>query len=82
MKRHLACTLFLVTLMPAAAFAQNKTQPAEEGYTYHIETDFLDGSDLRGDGPRLVVRKAAARVQLIRPRTSFVSELLKSTEAL
>jgi hypothetical protein len=68
-------------------FAQNaakssaKTQPVDE-YSYNFEVDFLDGNDLKGDGPRITVRGGAARVLLIRPRTSFAAELIKSAENL
>jgi len=77
----------LYALLPAAlvsiagpVFAQNDAD--ETGYSYEFKVDFLDGDQLQGDGPRLVVMGTHARVLLIRPRTSFVAELIRTTEAL
>lgn len=67
-----------VAALPAVALGA--PAPMEPGYSYDFETDFIDGDDLTGDGPRIVVRTGSARVLLIRPRTSFRAELLKTLE--
>lgn len=51
-------------------------------YSYEFEADFLDGDDLAGAAPRLQVRAIMRLYPLIRPRTSYVTELLKSVENL
>lgn len=53
-----------------------------EGYGYTFDDDPLNA---RGFGPNdatIRVRARAARTTLIRPRTSFVPEMLKSVENL
>lgn len=72
---------------PVVAVAQtpkdtaSKDTASVDHYSYEFDLDFLDGETLAGDGPILRVRPGAARVQLLRPRTSFVPELKKSVEA-
>lgn len=82
MRRTRPVLLLSLSVFTLAGPALAQTAPQESGYSYDMEVDFLDGSDLKGDGPRLVVRGKHARVLLIRPRTTFVPELLKSTETL
>jgi hypothetical protein len=83
MTRFACFALPLALLFAAApALAENVKSEAEPGYSYVFQTDFVDGDDLTGDGPRIVVRGGPARVLLIRPRTSFMAELLKTTETL
>jgi hypothetical protein len=67
-----------VAVLPAVALGS--PAPTQPGYSYDFETDFVDGDELTGDGPRIVVRTGSARVLLIRPRTSFRAELLKTLE--
>lgn len=71
-----------VLAFPTFAHAAAADAPGNAtGYSYEFEVDFLDGDDLVGDGPRITVRHGHARVLLIRPRTSFKPELLKTLEA-
>lgn len=83
----LALSVLGLGAVSTPAVAQNgqktgaKAQALDE-YSYNFEVDFLDGNDLQGDGPRITVRDRAARVLLIRPRTSFALELIKSAENL
>jgi hypothetical protein len=78
----LSLSLLAVSVSTVAAPARAESANSEPGYSYEMETDFVDGGDLKGDGPRITVRGKYARVLLIRPRTSFVQALLKSTETL
>jgi hypothetical protein len=66
--------------LAAPALAQKSA--ADEGYSYQMEEDFVDGGELGGTGPRLTIRGKQVRVLLIRPRTSFVAQLLKTVETL
>jgi hypothetical protein len=85
--RHSRSILLVAALVStsATAFAEKPkaTQPpriVEYGYT------FTDDALLAGAtgviGMPIVIRPPAARVTLIRPRTAFVVELLKSVETL
>ena len=71
--------------MPAA-FAQGKGKPAvkeksaDEGYGYEFEDDPLNAGGFGPNDATIRVRPRAARTTLIRPRTSFVPEMLKSVE--
>lgn len=88
--RPLAIGLALVTLgLPALASAQPNqpakaaTAPAADdgrGYEYKFDDDLMQGGGLDGTSPIIHVSSHALRSQLIRPRTSFVPELLKSAE--
>lgn len=64
-----------------AAFAQAK--PAEgggEGYGYEFSDDPLNAGGFGPNDATIRVRPTAARTTLIRPRISFVQEMLKSVE--
>ena len=68
----------LITLMAApSAFAQE-----EEGYGYEFDDDPLNAGGFGPNDATIRVRPRAARTTLIRPRTSFVPEMLKSVENL
>lgn len=96
MKRGLvACAAALVCLaIPSAAFADGPAPTTSRGDGY-VEQQGTDGSQIvefKGDpldadilaslGQLIRPRPEAARVTLIRPRTNFVPELLKSTETM
>jgi hypothetical protein len=74
----------LIALAGGATLLVSSVAQAEEAgdYEYQFEAEFLDGKLLHGDGPRIVARPRPARTLLIRPRTSFTRELLKSIEHL
>jgi hypothetical protein len=68
-----------------SAFAQGKTAVKEqkgdsEGYGYTFEDDPLNAGGFGPNDATIRVRPRAARTTLIRPRTSFVPEMLKSVE--
>ena len=75
----LAAASLSVTL---AASAQPKTEAPASAYTYDFEPDDLIGETLSTTPPLLRVRPKALRVMLLRPRASFVGEMLKSVEVL
>jgi hypothetical protein len=60
-----------------AAAAESK---GDEGYGYTFEDDPLNAGGFGPNDATIRVRPRAARTTLIRPRTSFVPEMLKSVE--
>ena len=74
------------------SFAQVKDVPGEggggekagggEGYGYEFDDDPLNAGGFGPNDATIRVRPRAARTTLIRPRTSFVPEMLKSVENL
>lgn len=73
------CTaLSLFVIAPGA-----QAQTADERDAYHFDDDDLIGDTLASPPPYLTLRTGKLpRILLIRPRASFVAELLKSCEAL
>lgn len=77
-------------LLAAPALAEDKapakgvakTDSAEKGYGYAFEDDPLQSGVAGTTGFVLKVRPKGAREVLLRPRTSFVPEMLKSVEAM
>jgi hypothetical protein len=75
-----------VFMLASAAFAQGVKDiegaaPAgEEGYGYQFEDDPLAAGGFGPNDATIKVRPKAARTTLIRPRTTFVPEMLKSVE--
>ena len=77
-------------LLASSAFAQAaKETPAAggdaaggnaEGYGYEFDDDPLSAGGFGPNDATIRVRPRAARTTLIRPRTSFVPEMLKSVE--
>ncbi len=76
-------TVSLTVFGTSAAWAQDAA-PAEggdkEGYGYEFEDDPLNAGGFGPNDATIKVRPRAARTTLIRPRTSFVTEMLKSVE--
>jgi hypothetical protein len=54
----------------------------EEGYGYEFDDDPLNAGGFGPNDSVIKVRPRAARTTLIRPRTSFVPEMLKSIEQI
>jgi hypothetical protein len=67
---------------PAKASAAAKENKTEKGYGYAFEDDPLNSGVSGTTGFVLKVRPKGARTALLRPRASFVPELLKSVESL
>jgi hypothetical protein len=65
----------------ALAFAQ-EDKKGGEGYGYEFDDDPLSAGGFGPNDATIRVRPRAARTTLIRPRTSFVPEMLKSVENL
>jgi hypothetical protein len=76
----------LTLLLAAPAFAQEAAaaggddKKGGEGYGYEFEDDPLNAGGFGPNDATIKVRPKAARTTLIRPRTSFVTEMLKSVE--
>jgi hypothetical protein len=64
------------------ALAQDKGDKGGEGYGYEFDDDPLSAGGFGPNDATIRVRPRAARTTLIRPRTSFVPEMLKSVENL
>ena len=73
-------------LTSATAFAQDVKSTAgdgkEEGYGYEFKDDPLAAGGFGPNDATIRVRPGPVRTTLIRPRTSFVPEMLKSVENL
>jgi hypothetical protein len=76
-----------VLLSSSLAFAQ-ATKPAaagagkDSGYGYEFSDDPLNAGGFGPNDATIRVRPGPVRTTLIRPRTSFVPEMLKSVENL
>ena len=71
-------------LSTASAWAQGAGAAAkkEEGYGYEFTDDPLSAGGFGPNDATIRVRPGPVRTTLIRPRTSFVNEMLKSVENL
>lgn len=63
-----------------SAFAQAGKSDTPDGYGYEFDDDPLNAGGFGPNDATIRVRAKAARTTLIRPRTSFVPEMLKSVE--
>jgi len=70
-----------VLLFATEALAQGKSKK-EEGYGYDFSDDPLNAGGFGPNDATIRVRPGPVRTTLIRPRTSFVPEMLKSVENL
>ena len=75
-----------VLLVTSFAFAQGKAAAGggkkDEGYGYEFSDDPLNAGGFGPNDATIRVRPGPVRTTLIRPRTSFVPEMLKSVENL
>jgi hypothetical protein len=69
-----------VLLVSSVALAQDKKK--EDGYGYEFSDDPLAAGGFGPNDATIRVRPGPVRTTLIRPRTSFVPEMLKSVENL
>ena len=72
-------------LLASGALAQGvaetaATQEGAEGYGYEFDDDPLSAGGFGPSDATIKVRPKAARTTLIRPRTHFIPEMLKSVE--
>jgi hypothetical protein len=70
-----------VLLFTTEALAQGKSKK-EDGYGYDFTDDPLNAGGFGPHDATIRVRPGPVRTTLIRPRTSFVPEMLKSVENL
>ena len=73
----------LTFALAPAAFAQDKPAGGgdkADGYGYEFSDDPLNAGGFGPNDATIKVRPRAARTTLIRPRTTFVPEMLKSVE--
>jgi hypothetical protein len=72
-----------LSLLAVVASAQEiQEQKTDDGYGYSFDDDPLNAGGFGPNDATIRVRARAARTTLIRPRTSFVPEMLKSVENL
>ncbi len=76
-----AMTALGVLLFATEALAQGKGKK-DEGYGYDFSDDPLNAGGFGPNDATIRVRPGPVRTTLIRPRTSFVPEMLKSVENL
>jgi hypothetical protein len=74
-----AAALLLSAVSSAQEIQETKS---EDGYGYSFDDDPLNAGGFGPNDATIRVRAKAARTTLIRPRTSFVPEMLKSVENL
>ena len=72
----------VLSLTTLAASAQTQETKTDDGYGYSFDDDPLNAGGFGPNDATIRVRARAARTTLIRPRTSFVPEMLKSVENL
>ncbi len=75
----------MLWIAPAAAKprrAATKIDKDDTGYIYTFEDDIMDGTAGGSFTPRIRVYPRGMRRTLIRPRLSFVPELLRSVEGI
>jgi hypothetical protein len=71
-----------VLLLTSEALAQKPAGKKDEGYGYEFTDDPLSAGGFGPNDATIRVRPGPVRTTLIRPRTSFVPEMLKSVENL
>lgn len=71
-----------VLLLAASAAAQSGGKGDDQGYGYEFTDDPLAAGGINPNDATLKVRAGPVRTTLIRPRISFVPEMLKSVENL
>jgi hypothetical protein len=86
-RRFVVSALALAALVAASlttmtVSAQIQEQKTDDGYGYSFDDDPLNAGGFGPNDATIRVRARAARTTLIRPRTSFVPEMLKSVENL
>lgn len=74
--------LVALALSASLASAQVKESKSDDGYGYQFDDDPLNAGGFGPNDATIRVRAKAARTTLIRPRISFVPEMLKSVENL
>ena len=73
---------FVVALTGIASAQDVADKKTDDGYGYEFEDDPLSAGGFGPNDSRIRVRRGAQRSTLIKPRTQFITELLKSVENL
>ncbi len=81
------CAAMLMVGLATSAFAQKKGKAAKAGgaakeKSYDFSADVIDGELARPDGENMDVRGFEKHSSLIRIRTDFIREIVKSAEDL
>jgi len=82
MRVSLAGIAIGAAVLAASGLALAQDKEKGEGYGYEFDDDPLSAGGFGPNDATIRVRPRAARTTLIRPRTSFVPEMLKSVENL
>jgi hypothetical protein len=77
-KPFAAAVAFVLLAFSGVAGAQTRG----EDYGYRFDDDLMLGDTLSSPPPIIEMRKKLPRITLIRPRPSFVGEMLQSIEVL
>ena len=72
----------LLTAAVVSTGASDTRDHHADGYAYSFDDDALAGASLDAQGAQIRAIRHAERDVLVRPRLSFVPELLKSVENL
>ena len=78
----LASSVSFAQAAPGGGGGDVKTSDTKEGYGYNFTDDPLSAGGFGPNDATIRVRPGPVRTTLIRPRTSFVPEMLKSVENL
>ncbi len=82
MRRNFKVLFALVAVSLVMVAPGAMAQDEGDGYGYEFEDDPLNAGGFGPNDATIRVRPKAARTTLIRPRTTFVPEMLKSVENL
>jgi hypothetical protein len=74
--------LFVLASVSVASAQEVKESTANDGYGYEFDDDPLSAGGFGPNDSSIRVRRGAQRSTLIKPRTQFITELLKSVENL
>jgi hypothetical protein len=78
----LAIMVLSATAMAQEAGVKETASGGGDGYGYEFDDDPLNAGGFGPNDATIRVRPKAMRTTLIRPRTSFIPEMLKSVENL
>lgn len=79
-RRTVVCLCVAISTLLVASAAGAEEKKKDQGYEYWFQDDPLKAAGSDGNLPLIKVRPAGTRQSLMRPRTAFVPELLKSVE--
>ncbi|CAN5492655.1 hypothetical protein BH09MYX1_BH09MYX1_28090 [soil metagenome] len=76
------CVVASMLVVSVASAQDTKAADGKDGYGYEFKDDPLSAGGFGPNDATIRVRPGPVRTTLIRPRTSFVPEMLKSVENL